>query len=119
MVHVDTPGEEPTHPPRRKRRPSPGSVLRLASPPTVKAALVVVGALGLAVLALAMVGPKRVRRKTLQPIGDALETHFEKAWDEVRPIRDQIAALFEQAGPESRKEMARKLQSWIGHFRAK
>lgn len=119
MVDVDTPGEDPTDRPRRKRRTSSISVLRLASSPTAKATLAVVGAFGLAALAIAIVGPKRVRRKTLQPIGDALETHFEKGWDEVRPIRDQIATLFEKASPESRKEIARKLQSWIGHFRAK
>ena len=109
---------EPTPRPRRKRRPSPVSLLRLASSPAARATYVAVGALGLAALAVAIVGPKRVKREALDPIGDYLEPHYEKAWDEIRPIRDQIAALFGKAGPENRQAMARKLQSWIGHFRA-
>jgi hypothetical protein len=33
-------------------------------------------------------------------------------------LRDQIAALLENASPAGREQLARDFQSWIGHFRA-
>jgi hypothetical protein len=103
----------------RKGRPSsPVSLLRLASSPAARTAYVVLGALGLVALAVAVVGPKRVRREVLEPLRDAIEPHAAKAWAEARPLRDQIAALLEKASPAGREQLARNFQSWIGHFRA-
>jgi hypothetical protein len=95
----------------REHRPS-----RALSPGT-RAALVLLGTAGLVALAVAVVGPKRIRRTALD-LRDAVEPHAEKAWADKRQLRDQIAAAFERASPDARKAMARTFQSWIGHFRA-
>jgi len=119
MVHADTPDDEPSHRPRRRRkRPTPVTLLRAASSPTARAAYVVIGTIGLAALAVAIIGPKRVRREVLEPLRDAVQPHAEKAWADARPLRDQIAKLLEHASPEGRKQLARHFQSWLGHFRA-
>ncbi len=112
MVNLDSP--EAGSPSERASK----RVRRIVSNPVARAAFLVIGTIGLVALAASVVSPKRARRKAIEPIGDAVEAHFAKAWDEVRPIRDQIAALFEKAGPGARKKLARHLQSWIGHFRA-
>jgi hypothetical protein len=117
MVHVDEPNEKPSHRPRRNRR-ARAKALQLANNPTTRAIFIVIGTIGLAALAVAMVGPKRVKRETIDPIGDYLEPHYQKAWDNISPIREQMIALFEKVGPEGRKQLARNLQSWMGHFRA-
>ena len=83
-----------------------------------RAAIVLVGTVGLVALAVAIVGPKRIRRDVLESVRDAVEPRVEKAWANTRPLRDQIAALLEKASPERRKTLVRDFQSWIGHFRA-
>ena len=103
---------------RRRRKASPIAVLRLASSPPARMAYVILGTLGLVVLAVAVVGPKRVRREVLEPLRDAVEPHAEKAWAEAAPLRDQITTFLEEAGPAGREQLARNFQSWIGHFRA-
>jgi hypothetical protein len=117
MVNDDTPDDEPSHQPRRNRRVRV-KALRLPSSPAARAAYVVIGTVGLAALAVAIVGPRRVRREVVEPLLDAVEPRAEQAWANTRPLRDQIAALLEKAPPEGRKALVRDFQSWIGHFRA-
>ena len=86
--------------------------------PAARAAIVLIGTAGLVALAVAIVGPKRIQRQVLEPLRDTVEPRAEKAWADMRPLRDQIAVLLKKASPEGRKAMARSFQSWIGHFRA-
>jgi hypothetical protein len=108
MVHVDKPqiGRIPRH-----------NCEKRAFSAAVRTALVLAGTAGLVALAVAIVGPKRIRREMIQ-LRDAIEPHAEKAWATARPMRDQIDALFGKASPEGQKALARSLQSWIGRFRA-
>ena len=117
MVHIDTPDDDNPAARRRRNRPQP-TLLHVASRPAARAAYFVIGTIGLAALAVAIVGPKRVRREVLEPIRDAVEPRAEKLWAESQPLRDQIAGLLENASPEGRKQLARHFQSWVGHFRA-
>ena len=82
------------------------------------AAYVVVGTAGLAALAIALIGPKRLEREVLKPLRGAIEPQAEKLWTESRPLRDQIAGLFRSASPSGRERLVRSFQSWIGHFHA-
>ena len=109
MVYVDTPrlGRIPQH----NHRTAPLS-------PAARTAIVLIGTAGLVALAVAIVGPARIQRQVLEPLRDAVEPRAEKAWADMRPLRDQIAALLEKASPEGRRAMVRSFQSWIGHFRA-
>jgi len=93
-------------------RPSP--VISSAA----RAAIVLVGTAGLVALAVAIIGPKRIRREVLEPLQDAVEPRVEKAWAKTRPLRDEIAALLKKASPEGREALVRDFQSWVGHFRA-
>jgi len=94
------------------------SVSRVALSRPARAAYVVLGTAGLAALALAVVGPKRLEREVLRPLRGVIEPQAEKLWADSRPLRDQIAGLFKAAGPEGRERLARNFQSWIGHFHA-
>lgn len=104
--------------PARRKRPSPVSIPRAFTSPLARKTYVVIGTLGLTALAVAVIGPKRVRREVLEPIQDAIEPHAQKAWAEALPLRAQIAELLEKTSPAGRKKLARDFQSWIGHFRA-
>jgi hypothetical protein len=99
--------------------PSLGAqALRMASSRTARAAYVVLGTAGLAALAIALVGPKRLEKEVLQPLRGAIEPQAEKLWADSRQLREQIAGLFQKATPSGRARLARSLQSWIGHFHA-
>ena len=39
-------------------------------------------------------------------------------WADSKPLREQIAGLFQAAGPAGREKLVRSFQSWIGHFHA-
>jgi hypothetical protein len=45
--------------------------------PAARAAVVLVGTAGLVALAVAIVGPKRIRRGVIEPLRDAVEPHAE------------------------------------------
>ena len=120
-----------TSSPRTRRRPvraiahrgvtSPSlstSLVRMATSRTARTAYVILGTAGLAALAVAVVGPKRLEREVLKPLRSAIEPQAEKLWADARPLRDQIAGLFESAGPTGRARLAKNFQSWIGHFHA-
>lgn len=102
--------------------PRPGlasQLARAAASPQAKAAYVVLGAAGLAALAVAVIGPKRVNQEILKPLRGAVGDQAERLWGESRDLRRQIAGLFERAGSESgREKLVRNFQSWAGHFRA-
>jgi hypothetical protein len=93
-------------------------LISLANTRTARTAFVVIGTAGLAALAVAVVGPKRLEKDVIHPMRSAIEPQAEKLWAEVKPLRDQIAGLFQNTTPTGRKRLARSLQSWIGHFHA-
>lgn len=108
---------------QQARRPSsPGSIanqaLRLAGTRQARTAFAVIGTIGLAALAVALVGPKRIEQDVIKPLRGKLEPQAEKLWAESRPLREQIAGLFQSAGPSGREKLVRSFQSWIGHFHA-
>ena len=105
------------------------TVSRIALSRQARTAYVVLGTAGLAALAVAVVGPKRIERDVIKPLRGAIEPQAEKLWGaiepqaeklwaESRPLRDQIAGLFKSATPSGREQLARSFQSWIGHFHA-
>jgi hypothetical protein len=94
------------------------SLTRLALSRPARAAYVVIGTAGLAALAIALVGPKRLEREVLRPLRGAIEPQAEKLWADSRPLREQIAGLFHSATPTGRERLVRNFQSWIGHFHA-
>ena len=95
-----------------------GRLLRLAASPAARTAYVVIGTAGLAALAIALIGPRRLEREVLRPLRGAIEPQAEKLWVESRPLRDQIAGVFRSASPSGRERLVRSFQSWIGHFHA-
>jgi hypothetical protein len=94
------------------------SVTRLALSRPARTAYVVLGTVGLAALAVAIVGPKRIEREVIKPLRGAIEPQAEKLWADSRPLRDQIAGLFTAATPAGREKLVKNFQSWIGHFHA-
>ncbi len=94
------------------------AVTRYALSGPAKIAYAVVGTVGLAALAVAVIGPKRLEQDVLKPLRGAIEPQAEKLWAEAAPLRDQIAGLLENATPRGRARLARSFQSWIGHFHA-
>ena len=76
------------------------------------------GTAGLAALAVALIGPKRLEREVIKPLRGAIEPQAEKLWADSRPLREQIAGLFKSASPGGRERLVRSFQSWIGHFHA-
>ena len=93
-------------------------LLRLAASRPAIVTYAVIGTAGLATLAIALIGPKRLEREVLKPLRSAIEPQAEKLWAESRPLREQIAGLFRAASPSGRERLVRSFQSWIGHFHA-
>jgi NAD/NADP transhydrogenase alpha subunit len=94
------------------------SVSRIALSRPARAAYVVLGTAGLAAIAVALIGPKRIEREVLRPLRGAIEPQAEKLWADSKPLREQIAGLFQSASPTGRERLVRSFQSWIGHFHA-
>ncbi|HKU64216.1 MAG TPA: hypothetical protein VJQ06_04100 [Rhizomicrobium sp.] len=94
------------------------SISRIALSRPARAAYVMLGTAGLAAIAVALVGPKRIEREVLRPLRGAIEPQAEKLWTDAKPLRDQIAGLFKSANPAGRERLVRNFQSWIGHFQA-
>jgi len=92
-------------------------IRRAATSREAKIAYVVIGTVGLAALAVAIIGPKRLQQDVLKPLRGRVEEHTARLWDDSRSLRDQIAGLFESAGA-GRERLVRSFQSWIGHFHA-
>ena len=95
-----------------------GTVGRMAASRPARTAYYVVGTAGLAALAVALIGPKRLEREVIKPLRGALEPQAEKLWADSKPLREQIAGLFKSATPGGRERLVRSFQSWIGHFHA-
>ena len=93
-------------------------LMRLAASRQAMTAYVITGTAGLAALAIALIGPKRLEREVLNPLRSAIEPQAEKLWADSRPLREQIAGLFHSASPAGRERLVRSFQSWIGHFHA-
>ena len=94
------------------------SLARMALSRPARTAYYVLGTAGLAALAVALVGPARIQRDVIQPLRGALEPQAEKLWADAKPLRDQIAGVFQSATPTGRERLVRSFQSWIGHFHA-
>ena len=94
------------------------TLTRIALSRSARAVYIGVGTVGLAALAVALVGPKRLEQDVLKPLRGAIEPQAEKIWADSRELREQIAGLFQSATPTGREKLARNFQSWIGHFRA-
>jgi hypothetical protein len=94
------------------------SVSRIAFSRPARTAYYVLGTAGLAALAVALIGPKRLEREVIRPLRGSIEPQAEKLWADSRPLRDQIAGLFKSATPTGRERLVRNFQSWVGHFHA-
>ena len=102
-------------------RSKPGlidAMSRMAASRPARTAYYVIGTAGLAALAVALIGPKRLEREVIKPLRGAIEPQAEKLWADSRPLREQIAGLFKSATPRGRERLVRSFQSWIGHFHA-
>src|SRR6476659_6035129 len=62
------------------------NLLKMAGTPTARAAL-----------AVALIGPKRIQSEVITPLRGKLEPQAEKLWDDSKPLREQIAGLFQSA----------------------
>ncbi len=93
-------------------------LLLLANSRAARTAFVVIGTAGIAALAVALVGPKRLEKEVFRPLRGAIEPQAEKLWADAKPLRDQISGLLQNATPAGRKKLARSFQSWIGLFHA-
>jgi hypothetical protein len=103
------------------RRPAPSlgtSLMKLAASRPARNAFAVIGTIGLTALAVALVGPKRIEQDVIKPLRGKLEPQAEKLWADSKPLREQIAGLFEAASPTGRERLVRSFQSWVGHFHA-
>src|SRR4051812_23654979 len=94
------------------------NLLKMAGTPTARAAFATIGTIGLTALAVALIGPKRIQSEVITPLRGKLEPQAEKLWDDSKPLREQIAGLFQSATPTGRERLVRSFQSWIGHFHA-
>jgi len=108
---------------RRRRAPHhrPGlavTLARIANSRQARAAFITVGAIGLAAVAVALVGPRRIERDVIKPLRGAIEPQAEKLWADAKPLRNRIAGLFQSATPSGREKLVKNFQGWIGHFHA-
>lgn len=102
-------------PPVRSTRP----LVRAATGPAAMTVYVAVGVAGLAALAVAIIGPRRIQRRVIRPASLAVADQAERIWAETRPLRTQLGQLVDSVqSPAARDRLVRNLQSWIGHFRA-
>jgi hypothetical protein len=93
--------------------------VRAATGRTAKATYAVVGAMGLAALAIAIFGPRRFQREILNPVQSRISDQTSQLWADSQPLREQIARMFDGVKSQSgRDKLVRSFQSWIGHFKA-
>jgi hypothetical protein len=93
-------------------------LLRTINTPAFRTTALLIGTAGLAALAVAIVGPKRIQRDVIKPLRGVIEPQAEKLWADSRGLREQFASLFRSATPTGREKLVRSFQSWIGHFHA-
>src|SRR3954470_9757963 len=94
------------------------NLMKLAGSRPARTAFAVIGTIGLTALAVAVVGPKRIEQDVIKPLRGKLEPQAEKLWADSKPLREQIAGLFQNATPSGRERLVRSFQSWVGHFHA-
>jgi hypothetical protein len=70
-----------------RRIPSRHSRVERLLSPAALGAVGAIGALGLISLAIALFGPRRLRREVIQPVQTALTDRAEKLWTEARRLR--------------------------------
>src|SRR5690606_38987822 len=69
------------------------NLMRAATSPAAKTAYIAIGTVGLAALAVALIGPRRIEREVIKPLRGAIEPQAEKLWADSRHLRDQIAGV--------------------------
>lgn len=94
------------------------SLARIANTRQARTAFITIGTIGLAAVAVALVGPKRIENDVIKPLRGAIEPQAEKLWADTKPLRKQIRELFRSAPPSGREKLVKNFQSWIGHFHA-
>ena len=106
-----------------RRRNMPRSLLQSAP---VRAIAITVGIAGLAVLAVALIGPRRLRddivrpisAATLVPLAAAVGPQADRVWAETRPWRNQVARVLSSINTEEVRELiAQRLTQWIDRIR--
>ena len=103
----------------KSRLPLRARIWAAAASPAARKTYIVVGAVGLAGIALAIFGPRRFQREVLKPLARTAASESEKLWNDTQSLRQQFRALMGKvADPKGREVMVRDFQSWIGHFRA-
>jgi hypothetical protein len=95
-----------------------GNIGQIAMSRPARTVYYVLGTTGLAALAVALVGPKRLESEVIKPLRGAIEPQAEKLWADSKPLREQIAGLFTSASPSGRERLIKSFQSWVGHFHA-
>jgi len=94
--------------------------------PLVRTAAIAVGIVGLAALAVALAGPRRVRDELLAPMSNAtwvpltaaVTPQAERAWAETRPWRDRLSNILASINTdEVRGLLADRLSHWFDRIR--
>ena len=92
----------------------------------VKAALVVVGVVGLTALGILLFGPRRFRDEivgplravTYTPLAAAVAPQAERVWDETRRWRDRVGRILESVNTDEVREMVgERLKQWVERLR--
>jgi len=108
--------------PSRKRAP-PRTLLQSVP---IRTLAITVGVAGLAALAIALVGPRRLRddfvrpisAAALVPLAAAVSPQADRVWAETRPWRDQVARVLSSVNTEEVRDLiAQRLTQWIDRFR--
>ncbi|MBS0471945.1 MAG: hypothetical protein JSR60_12785 [Proteobacteria bacterium] len=97
----------------------------LLQSPVVQIVAVSAGVVGLAALGIALFGPRRFRDEVLIPINRSTVTPLiaaatppaERAWDEIRPLRDRLGRVLAAVNTdEVRQAFAQRLADWFGRY---
>ncbi len=92
----------------------------------VRTIAIVVGIAGLAALAAALLGSRRLRDEyvqplsaaTLVPLAAAVAPQADRVWAEIRPWRDQVSRILASVNTRDvREALADRLSDWLARFR--
>ena len=101
-------------------------VRAMVAKPAVRTAIVVAGVAGLAALAVAILGQRRVREDFVrrlesvswEPVTSAIAPQADRIWAETRPWRDQVTRLLSTINTDEVRELvARRLSQWMERLR--
>ncbi len=101
-------------------------VRALVAKPAVRTAIVVAGVAGLAALAVAILGQRKVRDDFVrrleavswEPLTAAVAPQADRIWADTRPWRDQVTRLLSSINTEEVRDLvAQRLSQWMERFR--